>query len=43
MWLMFRAKDGSILRTPYKTDASGWRKIVPDSHGDLLCKAVCKS
>ncbi|HPC85521.1 MAG TPA: hypothetical protein PK927_03490 [Smithellaceae bacterium] len=43
LWLMFRAKDGSVLRTPYKTDASGWRKIVPDSHGDLLCKAVCKS
>ena len=39
--LMFRAKDGSVLRTRYKTDASGWRDIVPNSHGDSLRKAVC--
>jgi len=41
--LMFRYKDGSLLRARYKTDASGWRDIIPDTHGDLLRKAVCKS
>lgn len=41
--LMFRAKDGSVLRSRYKTDASGWRNIIPDSNGDLLRKVVCKS
>ena len=41
--LMFRDKDGSVLLARYKTDASGWRNIVPDSHGDMLRKAVCKS
>ena len=41
--LMFRDKDGSVLRARYKTDPSGWRNIVPGSHGDFLRKAVCKS
>ena len=41
--LMFRHQDGSVLRARYKTDPSGWRNIVPGSHGDFLRKAVCKS
>ncbi len=41
--LLLKEKDGALLRTRYKTDASGWRSIVPDSHGDLLRKDVCKS
>lgn len=42
--LLLQEKDAAVMRTRYKTDASsGWRDIVPGSHGDLLRQAVCES